>query len=130
MAVDLVGMDARATFGESGLKSGRIIWPAGHVLRITYLQYLIAFCGRLEVTSDVVSNRFVGPFVPDSRVKFEAFISVSHHGYQLIWNVFLIVPTCNSCFLLQTLFPASLGLLLFLAMKCHCVHSMAHVRWR
>ena len=26
MAVDYVGMDVRATFGESGLNSGRITW--------------------------------------------------------------------------------------------------------
>ena len=43
--------------------------PAGPVSR-TFAQYLIAFCSRLEVASDVVSGRFVTPIVPDKCVKF------------------------------------------------------------
>ena len=39
-------------------------------LRISFVQYLVAFCSRPEVTSDVMSNRFVGPVVPDNRVIF------------------------------------------------------------
>ena len=46
------------------------LWPAGHILRLTFLLYLIAFCSWPEVMSDVISGRFVGPVVPDNRVKF------------------------------------------------------------
>ena len=46
------------------------LWPAGPVLRITLVQNLIAFCSRPEVTCDVISGSFVGPVVPDNRVKF------------------------------------------------------------
>ena len=45
-------------------------WPTGPVLRNTFVQYLIAFCSRLEVMSDVISGRCVRPVVPDNRVKF------------------------------------------------------------
>ena len=40
VAVDYVVMDVRATFGESALNSGRsiLLWPAGPVLRITFVQ--------------------------------------------------------------------------------------------
>ena len=34
--------------------------PAGPVLRITFVQYLIAFCSRPEVTRDVISGANVG----------------------------------------------------------------------
>ena len=44
--------------------------PDGLVLRITFVQYLIAFFSRLEVTSDVISGKFLGPVVSDNRVKF------------------------------------------------------------
>ena len=52
-------MDVRSMSGESGLNSGRIIdsWPAGPVLRITFVQYLTAFCSRPEATSGVISSR-------------------------------------------------------------------------
>ena len=73
VAAHYVGMDDRSTFGESRLNCGRIIWslwPAGPVLRITFAQYLIAFCSRLEPTMDVISGRLMGPDVPDNRVKF------------------------------------------------------------
>ena len=66
-------MDVRITFGKSGLNSGRIIltlWPAGPALRITFVHYLIAFGSRPEATSDAISGRFVGPVIPDNRVKF------------------------------------------------------------
>ena len=46
------------------------LWPAGPVLRVTFVQYLTAFCSRPEVMSDVISGGFVGPVVPDNRVKF------------------------------------------------------------
>ena len=46
------------------------LWPARPVLRITFVQYFIAFCSRPEVMSDVISGRFVGPAIPDNRVKF------------------------------------------------------------
>ena len=56
---------------DSRLNSCRIIplWPAGLVLR-TFGQYLIVFCSRLEAVSDVVSGRFVRPFVPFKCLKF------------------------------------------------------------
>ena len=66
-------MGVRATFGESGLNSGQIICPGqttGPVLRTTFVQYLIAFCSRLEATSAVISDRFVGTVVPGNHVKF------------------------------------------------------------
>ena len=44
--------------------------PPRPVLHITFVQYLIAFCGRLEVMSDAISGRFVGAVVPDNHVKF------------------------------------------------------------
>ena len=43
---------------------------AGPILCITFVQYLTAFCSQLEETSDVISGRFVGPVVPDNRMKF------------------------------------------------------------
>ena len=46
------------------------LWSAGPVLRITFVQYLIAFCSRLEATSDLISGRFVGTLIPNNRVKF------------------------------------------------------------
>ena len=46
------------------------LWPAGLVLRITFVQYLIAFCSRTEVTSDVISDRILRSVVPDKGVKF------------------------------------------------------------
>ena len=33
------------------------LWPAGPVLRVTFVEYLIVFCGRPEATGDVVSGR-------------------------------------------------------------------------
>ena len=65
-------MDVRATFGESGLNSGRIntLWAAGPILCITFVQNLIAFYSRPEASSNVVSGRFVGPVVPKKHVKF------------------------------------------------------------
>ena len=46
--------------------------PAGSVLRITFVQYLIAFSRRpgAITTGDVMSGTFVGPVVPDNHVKF------------------------------------------------------------
>ena len=62
VAVDYVGMDVRATFGESGLNSGRIILLFGrpHPFHASlFVQYLIAFCSRPETTSDIISRRFM-----------------------------------------------------------------------
>ena len=67
VAVHYVDMNVRSPFDEYGLNSGRIIGP---VLRITIIQYLIVICSRPEETSIVISSRFVGPAVPDNRVKF------------------------------------------------------------
>ena len=46
VAVDYVGMDVRAIFGESALNSGRkseyfTLWPPGPVLSITFVQCCI-----------------------------------------------------------------------------------------
>ena len=46
------------------------LWPAAPVLRITFVQDLIAFYNRPEATSDVISGKFVGPVVRDNRVEF------------------------------------------------------------
>ena len=64
-------LDARAKCGYSRLNNGRFIqlWLTGPVLR-TFMQYLMAFCSRQETASDVVSGRFVGPFVHDQQVNF------------------------------------------------------------
>ena len=72
VVVEQFGLDLRATFGISGLYNGRIIWlwPTRPVLRITFVQYLIAFYSRQEETSDVISGSFVGPVNPDNDVKF------------------------------------------------------------
>ena len=35
-----------------------------------FVQYLIAFCSRLEAASCVISGSFVGPVVSDERVKY------------------------------------------------------------
>ena len=65
-------MNVRATFGESGLNSGRIIslWPAGPVLHISFVRYLIAFCSRPQATNDVISGRFERSVISDKLVKF------------------------------------------------------------
>ena len=34
------------------------------------MQYLIAFCSQLETASHAISGKFVGPNVPDKRIKF------------------------------------------------------------
>ena len=34
----------------------------------TFVQFLITFCSRLEAAGDVISDRFVGPFVLHKRV--------------------------------------------------------------
>ena len=39
-------------------------------LRITFVQYLIAFSSGPEVTSNAISGKFVGPVVSDNHVKF------------------------------------------------------------
>ena len=55
-------------------------WPPSPVLRISFVQYLIAFCSQPEVTSDIISSRFVGQVVPDNRVKFGDPPRLSHSG--------------------------------------------------
>ena len=45
------------------------LWPAGPVLR-TFALYLIAFCSRPEIASDVISGKFLDPVVQDKSVKF------------------------------------------------------------
>ena len=50
-------MNVLATFGESGLQwPNYSTLPGRPVLRITFVQYLIAFCTRPDATSDVVSG--------------------------------------------------------------------------
>ena len=43
---------------------------AGPVLHITFVQYSTEFCSQPDAPSDVISGLFVGPVVPDNRVKF------------------------------------------------------------
>ena len=43
--------------------------PATPILR-TFMQYLSAFCSRLEEASDAISGRFVGLTLPDECEKF------------------------------------------------------------
>ena len=40
----------------------------GSVVR-SFVQYFIAFCGRLEAANDVISRRLAGPVVSDNYVK-------------------------------------------------------------
>ena len=42
---------------------------AAPVLR-TFVQYLIAFCSRLQAAYDVISGVFVRPIVPDKSIQF------------------------------------------------------------
>ena len=35
------------------------------------MQYLIAFCSQPVAASDVMSGRFVGPFIPNTHLKFD-----------------------------------------------------------
>ena len=71
MTVDYIGVDVRAKFGDSRLKTGRIIrlFPTGPVLR-TLVQYLSTFCSRPKIASGVISCRFVGPIDLDKCLKF------------------------------------------------------------
>ena len=46
------------------------LWLTGPDLRITFVQYFIAFRSRPEATSDVISGSFPGHVVPDNRVRF------------------------------------------------------------
>ena len=70
MALDDVGADVQASFGDYRLNSGRIIrlCPAGPVLH-TFVEFCIAFCSRQEAASYVISNAFVKAIVPDKCVK-------------------------------------------------------------
>ena len=46
------------------------LWPAGPVSRITFWQYLTAFCSRPEVTSGVISGVVIDPTAVKVHVKF------------------------------------------------------------
>ena len=46
------------------------LWQAESVLRITIVQYLIAFYNRPEATTDVTSSKFVRPVTYDNCVEF------------------------------------------------------------
>ena len=43
---------------------------AAPVLRVIFVQYIIAFCSLLEAMSDVISGTYVGALVPNNCVKF------------------------------------------------------------
>ena len=58
-------------------------WPVGPVLRITFVQYLIAFSSRLEVTSDVISSENVWDVCIYAPVKFDDFSSNGSRDIQL-----------------------------------------------
>ena len=66
VVVDYVGVDVRATFGNLGETVAELFYSLASRtgLRVTFVQYLIAFCSRLEVMCDVIYGRFVGPVVP------------------------------------------------------------------
>ena len=73
-ALDNVGTDDPAGFGDSRSNTGRIIFhsfPTGHVLR-TFVQYLITCCSRPEEAGDIICSKFVGPVVLDKLVTFHA----------------------------------------------------------
>ena len=73
VALKQVGMDVRGKFCDSMLNSSRnysTLSPAGPVLH-TFMRYLDAFYSRPEAANDVISGSFVGPVVPDNRVKLD-----------------------------------------------------------
>ena len=72
VAVELFGMDVRAKFVDSRLNSGitiRILVQQDLFLH-TFMQYLIAFCSRPKVGSDVISGVVVDPTGVKVLVKF------------------------------------------------------------
>ena len=62
--------NARAITNQTTFMQYLTFCLTGPLLPITFVQYLIAFHSRGEVTSDVISGRFLGPLVSDNRVKF------------------------------------------------------------
>ena len=71
MALDYVGADVPAGFGESWLNRGQIIrlCPTGPALR-TFVQHLITFCSLSVAADDVISSGFVEPVLLHKDVKF------------------------------------------------------------
>ena len=64
-------MDVRAKLGDSMLNSDRTVRlfvPPGPFLHI-FVQYLIAFCSRLEAANDAIFGTLGGAHVPDKPVK-------------------------------------------------------------
>ena len=59
VALDYVGADVPAGFGDSRLSTGRIIRLLVTRLR-TFVQYSITFFSRPEATGDVISGAFAG----------------------------------------------------------------------
>ena len=65
--VEWVGMDVSVKFGGSVSNFGLY---AGRTVLCTFVQYIIAFCGRLEAGSDVLTARFIRLTVADRCIKF------------------------------------------------------------
>ena len=71
VALDYVGADVHAGFGDSSLNRGRIIrlFVRSDPFCALFVQYLITFSSRRETASGVISGMFVRPVVLDKFVK-------------------------------------------------------------
>ena len=73
LAVELVGMDALAKFGDSRLNIDRVIRLFARVFSCQNRVGRVCpthFCSRQETTNDVMCGRFMWPIVSDNLVKF------------------------------------------------------------
>ena len=63
-------MDVHVKFGDSTLNRGQIIrLLAGRTRLRTFVENLVAFCGRPEADNEVILSRFVRLIVSDKCVK-------------------------------------------------------------
>ena len=71
--------DVPVNFGDSRLKSGRIIRLFVRLSPIlgTFVQYLIAFCSRLEEAIDAISDIFIPPNPSEA-----AFLTVFRYNFR------------------------------------------------
>ena len=66
MALDYVGVDVLAKFGDSMLTVAELCdFLTGWLVLRTFVRYLIAFYSRPETASHVMSGRFVRLIVPN-----------------------------------------------------------------
>ena len=70
MAIDLVGLDIRINLGDSRLSRSNYSTVLVGPTLLTFIQYSVVICSRLEAANDVISSRFVRLIVPDNFVKF------------------------------------------------------------